>query len=133
MHITRGQLARRTGCNHETILYYEKAGIMPDPPRSSSGYRHYDESHVRRLHFVMKSRELGFSVEDIKSLLGLVDHQSVSCGEVEKLAQTHLRLVRKKISDLNQIERALSRTVKGCSGDDVPECPLIERLFGELT
>lgn len=129
--ITRGKLAKRTGCNHETILYYEKTGIMPDPPRSPSGYRYYNEDHVRRLCFVMHSRELGFSIEDIKSLLGLVDRHTVSCREVEKLAQTHLLLVRKKISDLNRIADVLSSTVKACSGDDVPECPLIDSLFEE--
>lgn len=129
--ITRGKLAKQTGCNAETIRYYEKIGMMPDPPRSSSGYRHYDENHLRRLRFVMKGRELGFSIEDIKSLLGLIDRDAVSCGEVEKLATTHLVLVQKKISDLHQIADILSSTVKACSGDDVPECPLIDSLFEE--
>ena len=130
--MTRGNLAKQTGCNAETIRYYEKIGIMPDPPRSSSGYRFYDENHLRRLRFVMKSRELGFSIEDIKSLLGLVDCHAVSCGEVEKMARTHLLLVHKKISDLHQIADVLGRTVRQCSGDDVPECPLIDSLFEEL-
>ena len=129
--LTRGKLAKRTGCNLETIRYYEKIGIMPDPPRSPSGYRSYDENHLRRLRFIMKGRELGFSVEDIKILLGLVDRHAVSCGEVEKLAKTHLLLVHEKISDLHQIADVLSNTVKACSGGDVPECPLIDSLFEE--
>lgn len=130
--ITRGQLAKRTGCNAETIRYYEKTGILPDPRRSNSGYRYYDEGNVRRLHFVMQSRELGFSIEEIRSLLDLVDRRAVSCGEVEKLGKAHLLLVRKKISDLKRMADVLDRTVSACSGEDVPECPLIETLFGDL-
>tara|TARA_R110002096_G_scaffold179063_4_gene355992 strand:+ start:5184 stop:5597 length:414 start_codon:yes stop_codon:yes gene_type:complete len=130
--ITRGQLAKQTGCNAETIRYYEKTGIMPDPRRADSGYRYYDENHVRRLHFVMRSRALGFSIEEIRSLLDLVDRRAVSCSEVEKLGKAHLHMVRKKIKDLKQMADVLDRTVSACSGEDVPECPLIETLFGVL-
>ena len=127
--ITRGQLAKRSGCNIETIRYYEKIGLMPEPPRSASGYRQYDVNHERRLLFIMRGRELGFTIEDLKSLLGLVDRREVSCGEVERLAKRHLRSVREKISDLRRMERTLSDTVHSCSGQDVPDCPLIDRLF----
>ncbi len=127
--ITRGQLAKRSGCNIETIRYYEKIGLMPEPPRSAHGYRQYDENHERRLLFVMRGRELGFTIEDLKSLLDLVDRRAVSCGEVEKLARSHLRSVREKISDLSRMESTLSDTVRSCSGQDVPDCPLIDRLF----
>ena len=127
--ITRGALAKRTGCNIETIRYYEKIGLMPEPPRSASGYRQYDENHERRLLFVMRGRELGFTIEDLKSLLGLVDRREVSCGEVERLEKRNLRSGREKISDLRRMERKLSDTVHSCSGQDVPNCPLIDRLF----
>ena len=127
--ITRGTLAKRTGCNIETIRYYEKTGLMPEPPRSASGYRQYDENLERRLMFVLRGRKLGFTIEDLKSLLGLVDRREVSCGEVERLAKRHLRSVREKISDLRRMERTLSDTVHSCSGQDVPDCPLIDRLF----
>jgi len=116
----------------ETIRYYEKTGIMPDPRRADSGYRYYDENHVRRLHFVMRSRALGFSIEEIRSLLDLVDRRAVSCSEVEKLGRAHLNMVRIKIDDLKQMADVLDRTVSACSGEDVPECPLIETLFGVL-
>ncbi len=127
--ITRGQLAKRSGCNIETIRYYEKIGLMPEPPRSASGYRQYDENHERRLLFVMRGRELGFTIADLTSLLDLVDRRAVSCGEVEKLARSHLRSVQEKISDLKRMESTLSDTVRSCSGQDVPDCPLIDRLF----
>lgn len=127
--ITRGQLAKRSGCNIETIRYYEKIGLMPEPPRSVRGYRQYDENHERRLLFVLRGRELGFTIADLTSLLDLVDRRAVSCGEVEKLARSHLRSVQEKISDLKRMESTLSATVRSCSGQDVPECPLIDRLF----
>lgn len=130
MGMTRGELAKRTGCNAETIRYYEKIGVMPEPLRSASGYRQYDETHEQRLRFVMRGRELGFAIEDLKSLLNLVDRNAVSCGEVEKLAKLHLRSVREKISDLKRMESVLGEAVRSCSGKDIPECPLIDTLFG---
>lgn len=129
MGITRGELAKRTGCNSETIRYYEKIGVMPEPSRSAAGYRQYDESHEQRLQFIMRGRELGFVIEDLKSLLDLVDRKAVSCGEVSQLAEEHLESVRQKINDLRRIEDVLSKTVLSCSGKDVPECPLIDALF----
>lgn len=130
MAMTRGQLARQTGCHAETIRYYEKIGLLPAPPRSAAGYRRYDETHEQRLSFVMRGRELGFAIEDIKGLLSLVDRHAVSCAEVERRAQAHLRAVREKIADLRRMEHVLNQTVRSCSGKDVPDCPLIDTLFG---
>lgn len=127
--MTRGELARKTGCNAETIRYYEKIGIMPEPRRSSAGYRQYDDTDERRLGFVMRGRELGFAMNDLASLLDLVDRRAVSCAEVEQLAKAHLQAVRARISDLKRMERTLDRTIRACSGEDVPECPLIDTLF----
>ncbi len=129
MGMKRGQLAERTGCNAETIRYYEKIGLLPAPVRSAAGYRLYGETHEQRLRFVMRGRELGFAIEDLKSLLNLVDRNAVSCGEVKRLAKLHLRSVRDKIDDLKHMESVLSDTVHACTGMDVPECPLIDTLF----
>lgn len=129
MGITRGKLAKRTGCNAETIRYYEKIGLMPEPARSATGYRQYDQEHEQRLQFIMRGRELGFAIEDLKSLLELVDRRVVSCGEVSRLARIHLASVHQKISDLQRIEDALSKTLRSCSGENVPECPVIDTLF----
>lgn len=68
--LTRGGLSKRTGCNIETIRYYEKIGLMPDPPRSSGGHRLYDDNHLRRLSFIRRARELGFGVEDLREPSG---------------------------------------------------------------
>ena len=129
MSITRGKLAKKTGCNLETIRYYEKIGLMPEPVRSAAGYRQYNETHERRLRFIMRGRELGFGIENVRSLLNLVDRKVVSCGEVSQLAKQHLDTVHQKIEDLRRIEEALSATVLSCSGEDVPECPVIDALF----
>ncbi|WP_172623777.1 helix-turn-helix domain-containing protein [Octadecabacter sp. SW4] len=127
--IRRGELAGVTGCNLETIRYYEKIGIMPDPPRSVKGYRSYDDTHVKRLKFVMRSRDLGFTLEEVRGLLGLVDDQSRTCAEVQIIAEDHLSDVQAKIADLQRIERVLSETVARCTGDAAPECAVIDALL----
>ena len=127
--IRRGELAKVTGCNLETIRYYEKIGIMPDPPRSVKGYRSYDDTHVKRLKFVMRSRDLGFTLEEVRGLLGLVDDQSRTCAEVQIIAEDHLSDVQTKIADLQRIERVLSETVARCTGDAAPECAVIDALL----
>lgn len=127
--MTRADVAGRTGCNPETIRYYEKIGLMPDPRGAAGGYRRYDAGHERRLRFIMRGRELGFSIDDLKGLLDLVDRRAVSCAEVRSTAADQLAATRRRIADLRRIERVLSETVKSCSGQNVPECPLIDRLF----
>ena len=122
-------MARATGCNLETIRYYEKIGIMPDSPRSTKGYRSYDDAHVKRLKFVMRSRDLGFSLEEVRGLLGLVDDRSRTCAEVQIIAEDHLTDVQAKIADLQRIERVLSDTVARCTGDAAPECAVIDALL----
>jgi len=125
----RGTLARATGCNLETIRYYETIGVMPDPPRDPNGYRNYGEDHVRRLRFITRARALGFSLDEIKGLLSLVDSHSQTCAEVEGVAAAHLKEVRDKIADLQRIEKALSDTVAQCSGAQIPDCPVLDALL----
>ncbi len=127
--MTRGELAGRTGCNLETIRYYERIGLMPDPGRTASGYRQYEPHHEYRVRFIIRGRELGFSTDDLRRLLDLVDRRAVTCAEVKSTAQAHLAAVREKIVDLRRMERVLGKTVKSCSGADVPACPLIDTLF----
>lgn len=126
--LQRAELARRTGCNLETIRYYERIGMLPDPPRTAAGYRIYDDDHVSRLRFILRSRELGFSIEEIRGLLHLVDGGNQTCAEVKERTERHLIDVRSKIADLRRIERVLSATAAKCSGDDVPQCPVLEAL-----
>lgn len=126
--LRRSDLARLTGCNLETIRYYENIGIMPEPPRTSKNYRAYDDNHVARLRFVMRSRDLGFTLDEIRDLLGLVDGKAGTCADVQTLAKRHIASVRAKVADLRRIEKVLSETVSQCTGDDVPECAVIDAL-----
>ena len=126
--LKRAELARRTGCNLETIRYYEKIGMMPDPPRTASGYRVYDNKHVARLRFILRGRGLGFSIDELRGLLGLVDGGTQTCAEVKALTEQHLSDVRAKIADLRRIEKVLAATAAQCSGEQVPECPVLEAL-----
>jgi len=126
--LRRADLARATGCNLETIRYYETAGILPTPARTDAGHRTYDAADVKRLRFVLRARELGFSLEDIRGLLGLGDGALRSCAEVRDKTEVHLADVRAKIADLQRIEAVLSRTAALCSGGDLPECPVLDSL-----
>jgi len=126
--LKRAELANRAGCNIETIRYYEKIGMLPDPPRTASGYRLYNEGHLARLRFILRARELGFPIEEIRGLLGLVDGGTQTCGEVKARTERHLADVRTRIADLRRIERVLAQTAKQCSGDEVPDCPVLEAL-----
>lgn len=128
--MTRGTLAARTGCHAETIRYYERIGLLPHPARSPGGHRQYSERDERRLRFILRGRELGFGIDELRGLLGLVDRRAVTCGEVKRTALAHLEAVRRRIADLRRMERTLAATAARCSGGSVPECPIIDALGG---
>ncbi|MCH9751599.1 MAG: helix-turn-helix domain-containing protein [Alphaproteobacteria bacterium] len=125
--ITIGRLSFATGVKIETIRYYEKIGIMPDPPRTAGKQRIYDPSHIARLNFIKRSRDLGFGLDAVRSMLGLND-ETPSCAEVYALTTAHLSEVRKKIADLKRLERSLSEITKECVRGDTPDCPIIDTL-----
>jgi len=125
---TRGDLARTTGCNIETIRYYEKTGLLPDPPRTDAGYRIYSAAHATRLRFILRARELGFSMEDIRGLMGLEDGTAPTCAEVKERTERHLADVRARIADLRRIESVLAATASRCSGAEVPDCPVLDAI-----
>ena len=125
----RGQLAKATGCNIETIRYYEAIGLLKPPERTPSGHRLYSKDDQARLGFIVRGRDLGFSIEEIKSLLSLVDAGNYTCGEVLEITGDHLASVRRKIVDLKKLEHSLARVSAQCEGGDVPECPIIDALF----
>ena len=128
--IKRGELANRSGCNLETIRYYEKIGLLKPPERTASGHRLYSRDDQARLGFILRGRDLGFSIGELKSLLTLVDSHDYSCGEVLELTDGHLASVRQKIIDLKKLERTLADVSAQCDGGDVPECPIIDALYG---
>lgn len=122
-----GELSRLTAVNIETIRYYERVGILPAPPRSQGGRRVYGLEHAQRLKFVRRSRELGFTLEEIRNLLSLKE-SGHACGEVKAAALSHLESIRGKISDLSRMERTLTQIVALCEGGDAPDCPILSTL-----
>jgi MerR family transcriptional regulator, mercuric resistance operon regulatory protein len=127
--LTRGALAARTGCNIETIRYYERVGLLPAPPRSAGGHRLYGPDLVKRLNFVRRSRDLGFTIEEIRELLRLVDGGSYTCAQVEQMARDHARQIRRKLADLRRLQRVFETIASQCTGSEVPDCPIIDALF----
>ncbi len=129
--LTIGQLSQRTGANIETIRYYERIGLLPVALRRGR-YRSYDLTDVARLGFVRRSRELGFSIKEVRALLDLAAGGHESCAEARDLAAVHLHDVRSRIADLRRMERALATTVRACDAGDDSGCPLIDTLVGEV-
>lgn len=125
--LTIGPLSKRAQVNIETIRYYEREKLLPAPPRSDSGYRLYGEDHLHRLVFIRRSRELGFSLDEIRNLLRMVDG-GYTCGEVQQLTLEHLASIRRKLADLRRLERTLKTVASQCDGGTVPHCPVIDAL-----
>lgn len=130
--LRRIDLSRATGCNLETIRYYEKIGVMGEPERDKNGYRNYNRDDVLRLGFVMRARDLGFSLAEVKELLALVDRGIQTCAGVQIMAQKHLDDVSAKIKDLQQVQKVLSTTLSQCSGKEIPQCAVIDALAPDI-
>jgi len=123
-----GRLSAETGVNIETIRYYERIAIMPAPPRTRGGQRVYGDDHLKRLTFIRRSRELGFSLDEIRALLGLAGGHALTCAEVSDMAQAHIAGIRHKVKDLKRLERVLTDLAAQCHGRRVPECPILDAL-----
>lgn len=125
-----GALARRTRCNIETIRFYERAGVLPKPARTEGGHRAYSRSHVERLTFIRRARDLGFTLEEVRALLQLAEAPDAPCADVKQLAAAHLAVLRTKIADLRAMQKALMALTARCDAARQPGCPLIETLLG---
>ena len=125
----RGQLAKKVNCNLETIRYYEKEGLLPEPRRSENGYRLYSDKDVKRLNFIRRCRELGFTIVEIRELLSLVDDHNYTCADISIITEEHIMEVQRKISDLKKILKTLQGMAKQCDADNSPDCPILEALF----
>lgn len=123
-----GELSKATATNVETIRYYERIGLLPEPARTESGYRSYDPAHRSRLKFIRHSRDLGFTIEEIRSLLDLSDHPDRDCSEADQIATHHLEQVEKKIAQLDVLRAELSRIVGRCRGGLAGDCRVIDAL-----
>ena len=126
---TIGALSKRTGVKVPTIRYYESCGVLDEPGRSAGGQRRYDKAALERLAFVRHARDLGFSLEAIKTLIGLQEHPDRSCGEAGEIAQAQLDDVRAKVARLLRLQTELQRITEGCSGQGaVGECYVLRAL-----
>lgn len=126
-----GALAKRTGTNAETIRYYERIGLLPAPARTAGGYRLYGSEHLKRLTFVRQARALGFSLDEVRRLLGLAASRKRSCDAARRVAEAHLADVRAKIAVLRTMEQVLTGTVARCAAGLGTSCPLIDALYRE--
>jgi MerR family mercuric resistance operon transcriptional regulator len=127
-HFPIGALSAETGVHIETIRYYERIGIMPAPPRTEGRQRVYGEDHLKRLTFIRRSRELGFSLDEIRALLGLAGGGALTCAEVRAMAHAHIAGIRQKVKDLKKLERVLTDLAARCHGKKVPDCPILDAL-----
>ena len=124
-------LSEETGVKVVTIRFYEKIGVLAAPPRTARNYRVYSQHHVRRLHFVRRCRDLGFSLDQILDFLRLASENSSSCAKVCRIAERHLMDVEGKLADLKRLASELRRITSSCSGTrPMSECRIIEALSG---
>jgi len=123
-----GELARRAGCQPETVRYYERIGLVRDAPRTEGGQRRYGEDAVRRLTFIRHARDFGFSVDAVRELLTLSDQPDLPCHEIDGVAKHHLEEVEARLARLSALRDELRRMVSQCAGGKVESCRIIEVL-----
>ncbi|MDO7836814.1 helix-turn-helix domain-containing protein [Sphingobium sp. HBC34] len=130
--LTIGKLGSATGTKVETIRYYEQIGLLPAPARSAGNYRTYQGEHLRRLSFIRRARDLGFSIDQVRELMGLADRREQSCMAVNVIANQHRDAITRKIADLTALAGELDTLIESCSRNTVADCRIIEALAPSL-
>ena len=123
-----GEAAKASGVSAKMIRHYESVGLFPEAARTDSGYRQYTDKEVSTLRFIRQSRDLGFSIEQIRELLGLWQNRKRPSRQVRALAQAHIEELDEKLKELQAMKATLEHLVHCCHGDDRPDCPIIETL-----
>ena len=123
-----GALARATGTKAETVRYYERIGLLPEPARTGGNYRAYARSHLERLGFIRRARDLGFSLDQVRALLRLADDREQPCAEVDRVARLHLAEVERKVADLVALGNELRQLIDGCHRGTIAECRILDAL-----
>ncbi|KQP15502.1 MULTISPECIES: helix-turn-helix domain-containing protein [unclassified Methylobacterium] len=126
--MTIGDLAAATNTRVETIRWYEKVKLLPATERSAGNYRLYGPEHLRRLSFIRRGRDLGFTVDQIRELLAMADDRDRSCAEVDTIARAHLAQVERKLADLTRLAHELRDVIGQCGCGSVADCRIIEAL-----
>ena len=128
MDLTIGELAQRSGYAVQTLRYYEQIALMPKPPRTSGGQRRYGEDLQRRLMFIRHARDLGFEIEDIRSLLDLAGQPDQPCASVDAIAKAHLISIDEKIARLTALRVEIESMLKACAPGRIAECKVMDVL-----
>ncbi len=129
MSITIGEVAKRADVNVQTVRYYERRGLLPEPPRTAAGYRQYDESSVSRIRFIKRAQVLGFSLAEIAELLDLRVHPRSNCDDVRAKAERKRAEIDRKIGDLRRMRLSLEELIRACEArKPTRECPILENL-----
>ena len=127
--LTTSELAKQGGVNLESIRFYERQRLLPKAPRTASGYRMFSADDVRRVRFIKRAQELGFSLREIKELLALRFEPDTSCADMRRRAETKLSDIDQKISDLKRMRKTLARLATACPGrGNLDGCPILESL-----
>lgn len=123
-----GALGKATNTKVETIRYYERIGLLAPPQRTDGNYRTYDDEALARLSFIRRSRDLGFSLDQVRALLSLTDQGTQDCKTVDRIARDHMAEIERKIADLIALRHELSTMIESCGGGNISECRIIEAL-----
>ncbi len=127
--LTIGRVARLTDVGVETIRFYERKGLIDQPPRKQTGYRQYPKETIARIRFIRSAKELGFSLTEIMELLSLRIDPDTTCEDIRVLAEARIADIKGKIQSLQRMQKALMRLAETCSGrGPVGECPILEAL-----
>lgn len=128
-NLTIGQLAKETGTHVETIRYYERQGLIAEPPRRASGYREFPPEYVERIRFIKRAQALGFTLREISELLALADGNP-ACKDIRKFTEEKIKVIKTRIRDLARIKEVLQDLVKQClSNKKFSGCPIIKSLI----
>ncbi len=131
MSMNIGQAAAASGVSAKMIRHYESVGLFPQAARTESGYRQYTDKEVSTLRFIRHSRDLGFSIEQIRELLGLWQNRKRPSRQVRALTLAHIDELEAKLNELHAMKATLEHLVESCHGDERPDCPIIESLAHE--
>ena len=131
-HLTIGRVARAAGVAIDTIRYYEREGLLPEPERRLSGYRDYTPDAITRLRFIRRAKELGFSLPEIRELLALSADRERGVRGVKQRAEARLVEIERRIRELKRVQRGLKNLIDACPGHGAPErCPILTALSRE--
>lgn len=126
-----GEIAKRTGLKVETVRFYETEGLVAEPIRSGGNYRLYDRTHLARLSFIKRSRDLGFTLDQVRALLRLADDPRGSCAEADAIAASHIEVIDRKLADLAALRAEIATWGGTCTATTIAECKVIDALSSE--